>query len=141
MLQTLHLDIQLYLTSLPSLKQMICSQINTDRTIFTLPLDPNIFSLVPFAWLNMSRWLLLAERITCFLTSMALPKFHFDMPLLLLSSNLPSFLYRSSVQYPRAVAVDTVNKIYGCHLQISSVTLWMNTCIRVQKDCHFQMVG
>ena len=71
-----------------------------------------------------------------------MPKFHLDMPLLLLlSSNLPSFLYRSSVQYPRAVAVDTVNKIVGCHLQISSVTLWMNTCILVQKDCHFQMVG
>ena len=69
-----------------------------------------------------------------------MPKFHFDMPLLLLSSNLPSFLYRSSAPYPRAVAVDTVNKISGCHLQISSVTLWMNTCIRVQnKDCHFQL--
>ena len=64
--QTLHLDTQLYLTSLPSLKQMIFSQINTDRAI--------VFTrskyLFPFAWLNMSRWLLLAERITCFLTSM-----------------------------------------------------------------------
>ena len=46
--------------------------------------------------------------------------------LLLSQMEIPSFLCRSNIQYPCVVAVDTMNKIYRCHLQISYINAIIN---------------